>query len=92
MSPITTERAVFTGRVQGVGFRFTVRSIARRYPVKGYVRNMPDGAVELVMQGATLAMNDLLAEVSEHFRGNITHYERVSIETEEQFQHFEIRF
>ena len=41
----------FSGRVQGVGFRFTTESIARRFDVTGYVRNLDDGRVELVAEG-----------------------------------------
>ena len=48
----TAVRITFHGRVQGVGFRYTVLRLAQRYPaVSGYVRNMPDGSVELFAQG-----------------------------------------
>ena len=44
--------AYFSGHVQGVGFRFTAIRIARSFPnVTGFVRNLPDGRVELVAQG-----------------------------------------
>ena len=39
------------GRVQGVGFRYTAHNIARRHDVTGYVKNLTDGRVELVMEG-----------------------------------------
>ena len=41
----------YTGRVQGVGFRATVRNIARGFDVTGTVRNLPDGRVELIAEG-----------------------------------------
>lgn len=41
----------YSGRVQGVGFRATVRSLARGYDVTGSVRNLPDGRVELIAEG-----------------------------------------
>ena len=41
----------FSGRVQGVGFRYTAASISRRFQVAGYVKNLPDGRVELLAQG-----------------------------------------
>ena len=44
-------RARYSGRVQGVGFRFTCQSLARGFDVAGYVRNLPDGDVELVAEG-----------------------------------------
>ena len=41
----------YSGRVQGVGFRYTVKSIARGYEVAGTVRNLDDGRVELIAEG-----------------------------------------
>jgi acylphosphatase len=41
----------FSGSVQGVGFRYTTRHIASRFGVTGFVRNLPDGRVELVAEG-----------------------------------------
>ena len=41
----------YSGRVQGVGFRATVRNIARGYDVTGTARNLPDGRVELIAEG-----------------------------------------
>ena len=92
MSENKTEHVIFTGRVQGVGFRYAVRSIAKRHPVKGYVKNLADGTVELVIQGTPAAMNAVLAEVADHFRENIAHCERRVMEIREEFTHFDIRF
>jgi len=92
MSQMKTERVVFSGRVQGVGFRYTVRSLAKRHPVKGYVKNMPDGTVELVMQGALSDIDGLLTDVTHHFRDNITDCDRRTIDSDEEFSHFEVRF
>jgi acylphosphatase len=43
--------ACFSGRVQGVGFRFTTVEVAREFPVTGYVQNMMDGSVRMVAEG-----------------------------------------
>ena len=52
---MAAERAhvIFSGYVQGVGFRFTARMIASGYPVTGWIRNLPDRTVELEAQGET---------------------------------------
>jgi acylphosphatase len=92
MSESATERVNYAGHVQGVGFRYTVRSIARRYPVKGYVKNLADGSVELVAQGRPEAIGGLVAEVARQFDGYIRHCERRPIQTAETFANFEIRF
>lgn len=41
----------YSGRVQGVGFRYTTCQVARRFAVAGYVQNLPDGRVKLVAEG-----------------------------------------
>ncbi len=43
----------YSGHVQGVGFRYTVKSVAAGFDVCGTVRNLPDGRVELVVEGET---------------------------------------
>jgi acylphosphatase len=50
------ERALVRGRVQGVGFRFHAAQRARALGLVGWVRNLPDGRVELVAQGAPTAL------------------------------------
>jgi acylphosphatase len=43
---------IYCGRVQGVGFRYTVKSAATGYEVTGTVKNLPDGTVELLAEGS----------------------------------------
>jgi acylphosphatase len=62
----------FTGRVQGVGFRYTVHNLAMPHNVRGYVRNLPDGRVELVMEGPDQEMDHLLDAV----RRKMSHFIR----------------
>ncbi|MGA4645109.1 acylphosphatase [Limisphaera sp. 4302-co] len=45
-------RILYSGHVQGVGFRYTTCQVARGFDVTGTVRNLPDGRVELVAEGA----------------------------------------
>lgn len=87
-----TEHLIYSGRVQGVGFRYTVRSLARRRPIAGYVKNLPDGTVELVVAGELAAINALLADVCEAFRGQIAGCQRRTLAAAEAFSGFEIRF
>ena len=47
----TARRVFFSGCVQGVGFRYTVCDVARRFDVAGFVSNLPDGRVELLCEG-----------------------------------------
>ncbi len=86
------ERVIYAGRVQGVGFRYTVRNLAQGRPIKGFVRNQPDGTVELVVQGPRDAVDDLLRAIDERFRGNIRGSQRHRLESSEPYDRFEIRF
>ena len=49
--------------MQGVGFRYTVRSLAARFDVTGFVRNLPDGRVHLVVEGAADEIDAFLAAI-----------------------------
>ena len=64
-------RLIYHGRVQGVGFRYTVRSIARRHAVIGWVKNLPEGTVELVVEAEAAEMAGFLADVAARFEGHI---------------------
>lgn len=55
----------YEGRVQGVGFRFTVKSIARGYEVTGSVRNLDDGRVELQVTGEPEEVESFLEAIGE---------------------------
>lgn len=86
-----TQQIIFTGKVQGVGFRATTLSIARRHAVTGFVRNLPDRTVELVAQGKPAAINDFVAEVASNFRRNIHHIDRRPVENTGRFEAFDLR-
>jgi acylphosphatase len=61
----------YTGRVQGVGFRATVADIARTHPVTGWVRNLPDGRVQVLVEGADEAVEAFLAAVRQRWARHI---------------------
>ena len=82
----------YSGRVQGVGFRYTVASIARDYEVTGYVRNLRDGRVELVVEGAMPEIEHLLAAIADRMSGYIRGTEVKEPFPTGQFREFDIRF
>jgi acylphosphatase len=55
----------YSGHVQGVGFRFTVKSVATGFEVTGVVRNLPDGRVELVAEGERSELEAFRAAIPE---------------------------
>jgi len=55
----------YEGHVQGVGFRFTVRHIAKGFDVTGWVRNLPDGRVELQVTGVEDEVRAFLDQVTQ---------------------------
>jgi len=81
----------YAGRVQGVGFRYTVRSLAGRFEVTGFVRNLPDGRVHLVAEGPP----DQIAALLDAVKAEMGYYIRETNETERaatgRFRSFEVR-
>lgn len=65
------EAIYFTGRVQGVGFRWTTANLAKDFAVAGTVRNLPDGRVELIVEGEGKEVDAFLDAVREAMRGNV---------------------
>lgn len=66
----------FSGRVQGVGFRATAVDLSRGLNLAGTVRNLPDGRVELVVEGSPGDIDRLLKRIHEHFGGYIRKVEQ----------------
>jgi acylphosphatase len=61
--PGVRRRVHYSGRVQGVGFRYTCQALARGFEVAGYVRNLPDGRVELVAEGEPTELDNFLGAI-----------------------------
>jgi acylphosphatase len=57
--PLTRRRIVVFGIVQGVGYRYSTMRQASGLPVTGWVRNLPDGSVEAVVEGPAWAVDEL---------------------------------
>jgi acylphosphatase len=61
---VASYQVFYSGRVQGVGFRYSVKRLAASYEVVGWVRNLPDGRVELQIEGEKTEVDDFLAEIA----------------------------
>jgi acylphosphatase len=83
--------AHYAGTVQGVGFRYTVRSLAGRFAVAGFVRNLSDGRVQLLAEGEAAELDGFFAAVA----AELGHYIRDTKISERpavgDFNGFEIR-
>ena len=90
---IKTYNVLISGRVQGVGFRYYAVSIAEKYDVKGFVRNIRDGRVEIVCQGEEEELQSFISEVKKGpafsvITGEITE----EIPEIEKYNTFEIKY
>ena len=66
------KRVVYSGQVQGIGFRNMAQWLAVGHPVAGFVRNLPSGEVELVAEGEDSAVEAFLAAVAQRMAGYIS--------------------
>jgi acylphosphatase len=66
------KKVIFEGRVQGVGFRYTVKDLSRGFEVCGWVKNLPDGSVELQVMGACDEVESFIKEIAEE--SNVAHH------------------
>jgi acylphosphatase len=82
----------YSGRVQGVGFRYTAQSIAEDLKVKGWVRNLHDGRVELVAQQEEEVLKEFLERIKKYFSSYIKDIQIDWEEPTDEFEDFEIRF
>jgi acylphosphatase len=87
---VISRRALVSGRVQGVGFRFFAEREARSAGVKGWVRNLPDGRVETVAEGEEAAVARYLERIGRGpFPGSVSSVE-VEVREPGGFERFEI--
>jgi acylphosphatase len=85
------ETVHFSGRVQGVGFRYSALVMAKEFEVTGYVQNLPDGRVRLVVEGEAGEVARFGAAVEERMRGYVHQVERSGGRRPRQFQGFNVR-
>jgi len=92
MSRVQRIEVIYSGNVQGVGFRFTVRSIAAGAGVTGYVKNMPDGTVFVVAEAGNDDLADFLEKVGREMKFYIQDTRIGHLPATGEFGSFDIRF
>lgn len=81
----------YSGRVQGVGFRYTVKSVASGFEVTGTVRNVDDGRVELIAEGARAELESFRSAIQDSEVGRFIRNETVSwTDAKNEFRGFQI--
>ena len=81
----------YTGEVQGVGFRAAAETIARDYPVTGWVKNLADGRVQLLVEGPEDAVRKFLQAVHKRWEKNITKEEVEELKPTGKYRDFSIK-
>jgi acylphosphatase len=81
----------FSGHVQGVGFRYTTQTLARQFTVTGFVKNLPDGRVQLIVEGQPKEIESFLAAIRKEMSDNISKTEEKTSPASGEFQGFGIR-
>lgn len=81
----------FSGHVQGVGFRAITVHIASRFPIRGCVENLPDGRVQLVVEGDAAEVERFLSQLRAERRANIKSEQVVDGPARGEFSGFRIR-
>jgi acylphosphatase len=83
---------IFEGNVQGVGFRYTARSLARQYLVTGYVLNRDDGAVEVVAEGPNEDVEAFIRSLQEEMAEYIRDVKIQDQAVTGHYPHFTVKF
>ena len=90
MADVHHETVFFSGRVQGVGFRYTALQVAREYDVSGFAKNLSDGRVQLEVEGRADVVNAYIAALEQRMHGYVRKTERTSKQRAPQFSGFTI--
>ncbi|AQQ70033.1 Acylphosphatase [Limihaloglobus sulfuriphilus] len=88
----TALKVIFSGRVQGVGFRYNVLSLAGGYRISGYVRNLRDGTVELFAQGDESETEAFINAVCRRMDRYIQDQYRTIVPVEPAIKDFRIKY
>lgn len=85
-------RVIFSGFVQGVGFRFTTKMLAAGYAVTGWVRNLGDGTVEVEAQGERDEIHTFIDRIRSEMKRNIVETSVTWTGAKTDEQGFAVRF
>jgi acylphosphatase len=83
---------IFSGTVQGVGFRFTVQRYALNLDLKGWVKNLPNGSVEILVEGQKEQIEKFCRNIEEYFQGYIRNRDIQFSPAREEFEDFRIAY
>ena len=89
---VAARHVIFIGRVQGVGFRFTALRMAQRHQLTGFVRNLPDGTVEMLAQGPARDIDDCIQDIKDYFGDYLRETRIQEIPTDPRYKDFRITF
>ena len=82
----------YSGRVQGVGFRFTVQRYALDLDLRGWVKNLPDGRVEILAEGDRQKIEQLCQRIEKYFQEYIKDKNIDFVPAQKNYQDFGIAF
>lgn len=91
MATVYHEAILFSGHVQGVGFRYSTRQVATEFEVTGFVKNLPDGRVQLEVEGRQTEVAAFVQAVMDRMHGHIRKVEKSSARRPAEFKGFDIR-
>jgi acylphosphatase len=89
---IERREAHYSGHVQGVGFRYTVRHLAGGFRVAGFVRNLPDGRVHVISEGSRDEQTKFFAAIARQMSNYIRDASVDVRPVTGEFSSFEIRY
>ncbi len=91
MQAVVARRFLISGEVQGVGYRFFAQRAAARHQVVGYVRNCPDGTVEVLAEGAANSIEGFKHDLAAGPQWSIVdQVEEISLEPTGRYSAFRI--
>ena len=83
---------IYSGAVQGVGFRYTVQRAAATFHCNGWVKNLANGSVEICAEGSNEDLKGLCQNIEEHFDGYIHNKDIQFNSTLQNFKNFQITY